>query len=356
LQEGSWRRAFSNGRGNGMEECRNVLIIGEADESGLSSLTIELMGIGAKLAGNLEHELHVAFLGGKPLSSIDKGYGYGADRVYAYIDPSLEDYVPDIHLLAIEQIVKELKPIIIMFGQTDRGFDLAPRLAFRMKVGVTLDCIDLRIDSAKGIMEQVKPVFGGKAHGLFQSNVFPQITAVRQGAFAPAAYDDSKQGEAIPLSLSLDPSRARTKFVSKIRDANLSLAINLAAASIVVSGGRGLRNKEGVDLMRETAELLGGAIAGSRPAVDNGWLPALLQVGLTGKRINPLLYIAVGISGSLQHMAGCLKSKMIVAINSDESAPIFKLSHVGVIGDYREVLEGFNDEVKRIRQNRGLNG
>jgi electron transfer flavoprotein alpha subunit len=315
------------------------------------------MEIGAKLAGDLKQELHLVFLGGKPLSSIEKGYGYGADMVYECVDSSLEDYVPDFYLQAAERIVKELRPLVIMFGQTDRGLDLAPRLAFRMKSGVTLDCIDLRVEAATGLIEQVKPIFGGKAHGLFRCDVLPQIISVRQGSFSPAAYDDSKQGEVVPLRFSLDSSRVRTKFVRKIRDANLSLAINLAAASVVVSGGRGLKRKEGVDLIRETADLLGGAIAGSRPAVDNGWLPSLLQVGLTGKRINPQVYMAVGISGSLQHMAGCSKSRTIIAINSDESAPIFKLSHFGVVGDYREVLEGFNDEVRRIRQfGGGLNG
>lgn len=333
-----------------MEASRNILIFGETDKGALSSLTLELMGIGATLAGELKHQLHIAFFGGAVPASIGKVYGYGADRVYACADPSLEDYVPDVYLQAIEQLVKELKPLIIMFGQTDRGLDLAPRLAFRMNAGAILDCIDLKIDAAEGFVEQVKPVFGGKAHGLFRCNVLPQIISVRQGSFTPAAYDDSKQGEVIPLGLSLDPTRVRTRFVSKIRDANLSLAVNLAAASVVVGGGRGLKKKKGVDLIRETADLLGGAIAGSRPAVDNGWIPNLLQVGLTGKRINPQLYVAVGISGSLQHMAGCSKSRTIVAINSDESAPIFKLSHFGVVGDYGEVLEGFNDELRRIKQ------
>lgn len=151
------------------------------------------------------------------------------------------------------------------------------------------------------------------------------------------------------MRLSPDLSRIRTKFFKKEKDESLALAMKLASAQIVVSGGRGLKKKEGVDLIQETADLLGGAVAGSRPAVDNGWLPSSLQVGLTGKKVNPQVYMAVGISGALQHMAGCSKSKTIVAINSDQSAPIFKLSHMGAVGDYSEVLKGFNEEIKKIK-------
>jgi electron transfer flavoprotein alpha subunit len=331
-----------------MEGYENVLVFGEIERNRLSSLTLELLGIGAKLAADLKQKLYLAFLGGEIPGVIEKGYAYGADRVYACVDPLLQAYVPDFYLQAVEQMAKQLTPRIILFGQTDRGLDLCPRLAFRLRTGATLDCIDLKMNAESGLMEQVKPVFGGKAHGLFCGNAFPQIASIRQGSFAPAEYDNSKQGAVISFDLSLDPSRGRTRFIKKVYDENLSLALNLAAATVVVSGGRGLRTKEGVDLIKETASLLGGAIAGSRAAVDNGWMPSSLQVGLTGKRVNPQLYMAVGISGSLQHMAGCMKSKKIVAINSDESAPIFKLSHIGVVGDYKEVLQAFNEEVRKI--------
>jgi electron transfer flavoprotein alpha subunit len=144
--------------------------------------------------------------------------------------------------------------------------------------------------------------------------------------------------------------------LGKTEDEGLSLSAIPSDATVVVSGGRGLKTKEGIDLLKETAGLIGGALGGSRPAIDNGWLPSHLQIGLTGKRINPKLYVAVGISGSLQHMAGCMKSKTIVAINSDESAPIFKMAHVGVVGDYREVLAGFNDEMRQRAGTEGKGG
>jgi electron transfer flavoprotein alpha subunit len=333
-----------------MEGYKNILIVGELDGDGLSSMTAQLLWIGKRLSQELGKELFLIFLGGAFSETVETGYGYGADRVYTAADPLLQSYMTDSYLPAMEQIVTELKPAVVLFGQNDMGRDLAPRLAFRLKRGVTLDCVDLRTDTEKGVMEMVKPVFGGKAYGLYSSAALPQIASVREGAFDPADYEGSRKGEVIPFCLALDPSRMRTKVLRKEMDESLSLTLNLASAKIVVSGGRGLKSKEGVDLIRQTADLVGGAIAGSRPAVDHGWLPSSLQVGLTGRRVNPQVYIAVGISGSLQHMAGCLKAKMIVAVNSDESAPIFKLSHIGVVGDYRQVLEGFNKEVRRIKR------
>jgi len=336
-----------------MEDHKNIMIFGEMDGERLSSMTAQLMRIGKKLSEEGNKELCLVFLGGESLKGTEVGYGYGADKVYMGSDPLLENYMTDASIQALEQIVGELKPSIVLFGQNDMGLDLAPRLAFRLKTGVTLDCVDLKWDSEKGILEQVKPVFGGKAHSHFCcTTVGPHIASVREGAFDPAEYDDSLKNEVIAFDLSLDPSGVRTRFLKKEKDESMELALKLASANVVVCGGRGVKNQQGMDLIKETADLLGGAIAGSRPAVDYGWVPSSLQVGLTGKKVNPQVYIAVGISGALQHMAGCSKSKVIVAINSDESAPIFKLSHMGIVGDFKAVIEGFNDEIKKIKQER----
>jgi electron transfer flavoprotein alpha subunit len=332
-----------------MTEYKNVLIFGEMDGEGLSSVTAQLMRIGKTLSRDLTEVLHLVFLGADA-KGVEQGFGYGADKVFTASDPLLENYVSDAYLQAMEQVVAELKPSIVLFGQTDKGLDLAPRLAFRLKTGVALDCVNLKIDADKGVMVTVKPVFGGKAHADAHTAVSrPQIASVREGAFDPADFDESKKGDVSGLALSIDASKVKTRFVRKEKDESLALALKLAGANVVVSGGRGLKKKEGVELIQATADLLDGAIAGSRPAVDNGWIPNSLQIGLTGKKVNPQVYIAVGISGALQHMAGCSKSKTIVAINSDEGAPIFKLSHYGVVGDYKVVLEGFNDEIRKIK-------
>jgi electron transfer flavoprotein alpha subunit len=336
-----------------MAEYKNILIFGEMDGERLSSMTIQLIRFGKRLSTELNQELFLVFFGQETLKGVEAGYGYGVDKVYMGADPLLQNPMTDTYLQAMEQSIGELKPAVVLFGQNDMGLDLAPRLAFRMKTGVSLDCVDLKWDPEKGLLELVKPVFGGKALGRFcGTGSGPQIVSVRDGAFESADFDASKKGDLVALNLSLDPSLVRTRFVKKEKDESLDLALKLASANIVVSGGRGLKKKEGIDLIKETADLLGGAIAGSRPAIDNGWVPSSLQVGLTGKKVNPQIYMAVGISGALQHMAGCSKSKLIVAINSDESAPIFKLSHIGVVGDYKEVLTAFNEEVKRIKQER----
>jgi electron transfer flavoprotein alpha subunit len=305
------------------------------------------MRIGKILSSDLNEELHLLLLGSN-VQGANAGYGYGADKVFAGSNPLLENYLTDTYLQAMEQAVAELNPSIILFAHNDKGLDLAPRLAFRLKTGVAADCVNMKIDG--GVMVTVKPVFGGKAHS--DANVAesrPQIASVREGAFDPADYDESKTGEVSNLALSIDESKVKTRFVKKEKDESLALALKLAGANVVVSGGRGLKKQEGVDLIQATADLFDGAIAGSRPAVDNGWIPNALQIGLTGKKVNPQMYMAVGISGALQHMAGCSKSKTIVAINSDEAAPIFKMSHYGVVADYKEVLEAFNDEVKKLK-------
>jgi electron transfer flavoprotein alpha subunit len=329
-----------------MEGYENILIFGEMDGEEISVLTTQVMRIGKKLAKDLKQELNVIFVGKEPLVGAADAYGYGAHKVYLAADERLANFMTDSYLQVLEQAVGQLKPAIMLFGQNQTGLDMAPRLAFRLKTGVTLDCIDLSIDSNTGLLKQVKPVFGGKAHGHFLNETAgPQIATVREGAFDPAEYEASRSGEIIDFKATLDASRIRTRFIRKEKGSGQELALKLAGAGIVVSGGRGLKKAAGVDLIKKTAALLNGAVAGTRPTIDLGWFPSSLQVGLTGKKVNPQVYMAVGISGALQHMAGCSKSKTIVAINTDESAPIFNLSHFGVVGDFQEVLKGFNDEI-----------
>jgi electron transfer flavoprotein alpha subunit len=334
-----------------MEPYENVLIVGEIDGEHPSALTTQLMRIGKELSRALNRELHLVFFPERSGQVGTEGFSYGADRVYVATHKLLERYTTDAYLQAMEQVVANLRPSIVLFGHTGRGSDLAPRLAFRLKTGVTLDCVGLAIDKESGLLEQIKPVFGGKAQCHYLCiGASPQIASVRDGVFDPADNEPGAAGEVTPLPVSIEPSSIRTRLVETRQDDDLSLGQKLGSASIVVSGGRGLKNQEGVGLLKETAHLLGGAVAGSRPTIDYGWLPGSLQVGLTGRKIKPQLYIAAGISGALQHMAGCLKSKIIVAINSDETAPIFRFAHYGVVDDLKQVLTGFNDELRHDRE------
>jgi electron transfer flavoprotein alpha subunit len=329
---------------------RNVLVFGEEESGKLSSMTMQLLGIGRKLADDLGQELRLLFMGHPPEGDGVEGYHFGVDKVYAAKHPLLENYMAQSYLQALERIVAEQKPLVMLFGQNDKGMDLAPRLAFRLKTGVTLDCVDLQIDKATKALKQVKPVFGGKAECVYYNeNEEPQIVAVRDGVFEPPVYDESRTGEADELKVELDASTLSMRFLEKRTDDSRSLARALLSAKTVVSGGRCMGGEQGFEILKETAEILGGTIAGSRPPVDYGWIPSALQVGLTGRKIAPELYLAVGISGAIQHMAGCLKSKTIVSINIDEEAPIFRFSRYGAVGDFKEVLRGFNEECRKIR-------
>jgi electron transfer flavoprotein alpha subunit len=294
--------------------------------------------------------LHLLVLSPEQEKGAAQGIPYGADTVCLAVDPLLDGYTTDAYLQAMERILPIEKPAIVLFGHNDKGMDLAPRLAFRLKTSICLDCIDLQIDEEGKALKQVKPVFGGKAECHFYAKGKGlQIVTIRERTFEPAVYDGSRTGEVVHISLKLDAEKMRMHLVEMQKDDSQSHAQRLLSAKTVVSGGRGLGGKEGFDFLRETVEILGGSIAGSRPSVDYGWIPNALQVGLTGKKIAPEVYFAIGISGAVQHMAGCLKSKIIVAINTDKDAPIFQHSHYGVVGNYIDVLRGFDDECIKLR-------
>jgi electron transfer flavoprotein alpha subunit len=327
------------------------LVFGEYEGQALSEMTRQLLEIGRRIADALRQALHLLVLSPESQKSAAQGILYGADTVCLAVDPLLEGYTTDAYLQAMEQILSIEKPGILLFGHNDKGMDLAPRLAFRLKTSVCLDCIDLQIDKDGKALKQIKPVFGGKAEcHYYAKGKGLQIVTIRERTFEPAVYDGSRTGEVVHIPLKLDPEKMRMRLVDKQKDDSESHAQRLLSAKTVVSGGRGLGDKTGFDFLRKTAEILGGSIAGSRPSVDYGWVPNAFQVGLTGKKIAPEVYFAIGISGAIQHMAGCLKSKTIVAINKDKEAPIFQHSHYGVVGNYLDVLRGFDDECIKLRE------
>jgi electron transfer flavoprotein alpha subunit len=332
-----------------MEAYKDILVVGEIEENRVAGTTAQAMRIGKDLAAEAKQKMHLLFIGGEVQKAAENGYAYGADKVFMVADPQLDVFMTDSYLQVMIQFIAQTKPAVILFAHNEMGLDLAPRLAFRLKTGVMLDCVNLSIDSSNGLLQQEKPVFGGKAHASYQSLVEgPQIASIREGASEPAAYDPTNSGEVVVFPVTIDAADIRTQFVKKEKDASQEMVLKLASANAVVCGGRGLGKKAGMELLRASADLLDGAIAGSRPAIDQGWVPGPLQIGQTGKKVNPKLYVAVGISGALQHMAGCANAKTIVAINTDEEAPIFKMSHIGVVGDYKAVLAGFNEEVKKM--------
>jgi electron transfer flavoprotein alpha subunit len=235
---------------------------------------------------------------------------------------------------------------VLIMGQNDTGRDLAPRLAFRLGVTVTMDCVDLAIDPASKRLLQTKPVYGGNAQAVFTSDTNPQMVTIRTKAMTALEPDASRKGEVTSIPADLQVSDIKTKILDKVVEE--VAGIKIEDAEIVVSGGRGIGSAEGFQQLEELAKMLKGAVGASRPPCDNGWVPDTIQVGLTGKIIAPELYIAIAISGSSQHMSGCSGSKTIVAINKDAEANIFRQARFGVVGDWKKVLPAFSEKVKAL--------
>ena len=329
-----------------MGEDKGVMVYGEVVEGKLAAIAFELLGCGRKLADDLGEELSAILVGSEVGSLAQEAIASGADKVYIVEDALLQDYQTDAYVAVMEKAVRQVKPQVLLLGQTAIGRDLAPRLAFRLETTATMDCIELAIDGESKRLLQTKPVYGGNARAIFTSESEPQIATVRAKAMSPLERDASRQGEVVTLEAGLDPSAIRTKVLEKVSQE--VEGVRLEAAEVVVSGGRGMGGAEGFKQLEELARLLRGAVGASRPPCDNDWVPDVKQVGLTGKIVAPELYIAVALSGSSQHMAGCSGCKNIVAINKDAEANIFREARFGVVGDWKKVLPAFTEKVREL--------
>ncbi|MFC2051502.1 electron transfer flavoprotein subunit alpha/FixB family protein [Chloroflexota bacterium] len=329
-----------------MGEYKGVMIYAEVIEGKLSAIATELLGCGKKLADDLGQELSAALVGSEVSGFAREVISFGADKVYVVDDPLLKNYQTDSYVAVMEKVVKKAMPQIILLGQTSTGRDLAPRLAFRLGTAATMDCVALAIDPDSKRLSPTKPVYGGNAQATFTYDSELQIATVRAKVMSPLKPDASRKGEVINIEAGLDPAAIRTKVLDKVKEE--VEGIKLEDAAVVISGGRGIGGSEGFAQLAELAKLLKGAMGASRPACDSGWIPDTSQVGLTGKIVTPDLYIAIGISGSSQHMAGCSSSKVIVAINKDSEANIFREARYGVVGDWKKVLPAFTEKAKEL--------
>ena len=329
-----------------MADNKGVMILGEIAEGKLTSITTEILGCGRNLADELKEELSCVLIGENLGEASKQAVAYGADKVFVIDAPLFKDYQTETYVLAIEKVVKENLPRILLAGQTSIGRDLAPRLAFRLGTTATMDCLDLAINPDSKLLEQTKPVYGGNARAVYTSDSFPSIATVRQKVMAPLAPDESRKGDITPVTVDIDPAHIKTKVIDTVKEE--VAGIKLEDAQVVVAGGRGIGNIEGFKQLEELAKLLKGAVGASRPPCDNNWISDTLQIGLTGKIVTPELYIAVAISGASQHLAGCSSCKNIVAINRDPEANIFKEARFGVVGDWKQVLPAFQEKVKEL--------
>ncbi len=329
-----------------MAEDNSVLIVAEVAEGRLLGITQELLGVGRKLANDLGVKLSAVLPGSGVAGLAKEVVACGADRVYVMDAPVLKDYTADAYVAAIQKLCAEAKPQIVLMGQTSVGRDLAPRLAFRLGTAASMDCVELAIDPQSKQLLQTKPVFGGNARAVFVTQSHPQIATVRVKAMAPSERDDSRQGEVVSVAADVPASAVRVKVLNRVKEE--VAGIKLEDAEVVVCGGRGIGSPENFKMLEELAKMLGAAMGATRPPCDNGWVPTTLQIGLTGKIVSPNLYVAVALSGSSQHMAGCSGSKNIVAINKDPEANIFKEARFGVVGDYKQVLPALTQKLKEL--------
>ncbi|MDY6907819.1 MAG: electron transfer flavoprotein subunit alpha/FixB family protein [Chloroflexota bacterium] len=329
-----------------MADNKGVLILGEIAEGKLAAITTEMLGGGRGLADALGEELSVALMGSSIGDLAQEAISLGADKVYVVDDPLLKDYQTDSFIAVAERVIKEASPSIVLMGQTAMGRDLAPRLAFRLNTAVSMDCVELAIDPDTKALLQTRPVYGGTARAVFTTDARPQMATVRPKAMDPLEADSSRKGEVVAVAAGIDASIIKAKLVEKVKEE--VEGIKLEDAEVVVCGGRGLGGPEAFQELEALAKVMGGAVGATRPPCDNGWVPAAMQIGLTGKIVSPTLYIGIALSGSSQHMAGCSGSKNIVAINKDPEANVFKEARFGVVGDFKKILPAFTEKVKSL--------
>ena len=329
-----------------MPEYKGVLVFCETLVGNLSPISAEMLGAGRKLADDAGYDLSAVLIGSGVTVGAQEAIDYGANKVYVVDDPLLEYYLTDSYLAVMENIIKQTSPSVVLLGQNEIGQDLTPRLAFRFNTVATLDCVALAIDPATKRLLQTKPVYGGNALVIQFCEADPQIVTVRNKAMFALPKDNSRRGEVIKVPAGLDPASVRTKILD--RKIDVSAGTKLEEARVIISGGRGIGSTEGFKQLEELARILNGAVGASRPPCDNKWVSDNLQIGLTGKIVSPDLYIGVALSGSSQHISGCSGSSVIVAINKDAEANIFKVAHYGIIADWKIVLPAFTAKVREL--------
>ena len=327
------------------EKIGNVWIFIEQEGGKIADVSLELVCKGRELAARLGVKTEALLLGDKVESCVDTLYSYGCDTVYLVEDARLEPFTVLPYARAIVDLVREHKPNILLFGATLKGRELAPRVASEKLGGLTADCTDLRIDdfedkknnkSYTNKLMQIRPAFGGNIIATIVNTWDdPQMVTVREGVMKMDAPDPSRKGKLVRVKPQITDAETVVKVLERVR---ADKEVDLKGAQIIVSGGYGVGSKANFKLIYDLAEALGGEVGASRAAVDAGWIDHDHQVGQTGVTVRPRLYIACGISGSIQHCAGMSDSKKIIAINTDPGAPIFSIAHYSIVGDLNTVI------------------
>lgn len=322
--------------------AKGVWIVAEVRDGAYRKVSFEIASAARKLADELGDEVCAVLCGSGIEGKAAELGKYGVDKVYVADNPALEPYTTDAHAAAVAKIVKEKDPAILLLGASVQGKDLAARLVGKLAAGLATDCTGLKIEGGKLIA--VRPMYAGKCFGEVAFEATPAMASLRPNVFA--IVENAKAGAVEKFDPALDAGQIKTKVAEIAKDT--SGKIELTEANIIVSGGRGMKGPENYTMLEDLAKVLGAAVGASRAAVDAGWRPQTDQVGQTGKTVAPNLYIACGISGAIQHLAGMSSSKFIVAINKDPEAPIFQRADYGIVDDLFKVVPEVTAAAKKI--------
>jgi electron transfer flavoprotein alpha subunit len=320
-----------------------VMVFAEQENGKIHGVSYELLGKGSEIADKLGVELSCVLLGFRMEKEAEELIYHGADKVFLFDHSSLEEFDVIRYKQNIVNLVRREKPEIFLIGATHLGRSLAPRVAASLETGLTADCIDLKVDE-RGNLIQIRPAFSGTILAHIITRTRPQMSTVRYKVMRRMERDPTRKGKILREEVQV-LERSGLRIIGKEKAGG----VNITEAEVVVSGGRGLKKPDDFSLLKELADLLGGVVGSSRPLVDEGWIGREHQVGFSGNTVKPRLYIACGISGSPQHLAGMRDSDVIVAINTDPSAPIFRVADYCIVGDLYEVVPKLIEEVKRRR-------
>jgi len=330
-------------------QFKGVWVFAEQQRGMIAPVVYELLGKGRDLADQLGEELVAVLLGSELNGLSSQLISYGADQVIVVDDPSLAHYRDEFYAKALAELSQKYQPSIILAGATVTGRSFIPRVAVQLGTGLTADCTGLEIDPETGNLMQTRPAFGGNIMAtILTANHRPQMATVRHKVMDPLLPDDKRNGIVIQEQVNFDLDEENTVFLSFEKED--SKLVNITEANIIVAGGRGIKDAKNFEMIESLAESLEGAVGASRAAVDAEWIPYSHQVGQTGKTVKPNIYIAIGISGAIQHLAGMSSADYIIAINKDPDAPIFKVADLGIVGDLFEVLPQVTKRIKEIRR------
>lgn len=328
-----------------IKDYKGIWVFIEQKNGKIQSVAYELLGKAQELSKSLNCQVSGVLIGNKLDDQLDELIWHGADNIYLVQAPEIANFQDEPYTNILVELVKKYKPEILLCGATAIGRSLISRVAIRIKAGLTADCTGLAIDPEKKILLQTRPAFGGNIMAtIISPNYRPQMATVRHKVMQPLAPDKRRKGKIIKETFNSQIYASRTKLIDIVEE--VESLVNLAEADIIVSGGRGMGAPEKFKILEEFAHVIGAAVGASRAAVDSGWMPYSHQVGQTGRTVSPKIYFACGISGQIQHLVGMQSSKIIVAINKDPDAPIFKVATYGIVGDLFQIIPALTKKFK----------